>query len=92
MCKLYGWAIFYNEESSITCTTQPSGGVFRDSPERQGKYLSIKRWVITQKNSELWQKFFSVEVYQTFLKLHAKNLLKVTRIGGKLWAKRDRLI
>ena len=43
--------------------------------------MSIKRWVITQKKLELWQKFFSVEVDETILKVRAKNLVKVTRIG-----------
>ena len=43
------------------------------------------------KKKELWQKFFSVEVDKTFLKVRAKNLVKVTRIG-KVWAKRDHLL
>ena len=33
------------------------------------------------KKYKLWQKFFTVEVDQTFLKVSAKNLVKVTRIG-----------
>ena len=50
--------------------------------------MSIKRWVITQKKLELWQKFFSVEVDETILKVRAKNLVKVTRIGKVMGRKR----
>ena len=54
-------------------------------------YLSIRRWVIIPKIEEQRQKFFSVEVDRTFLKMWAKDLVKVTKIG-KLWAERDHLL
>ena len=40
------------------------------------------------KELEWWQKFFTVEVDQTFLKVRAKNLVKVTRIGKVMGKKR----
>ena len=54
-------------------------------------YLSIRRWVIIPKIEEQRQKIFSVEVDRTFLKMWAKDLVKVTKIG-KLWAERDHLL
>ena len=40
------------------------------------------------KKLERWQKLFTVEVDQTFLKVRAKNLVKVTRIGKVMGKKR----
>ena len=37
---------------------------------------------------KLGQKFFNVEVNQTFLKVRSKNLVKVTRIRENMWTKR----
>ena len=47
--------IFYNEESSVLCTIQPSVVVFRGVFECQlRKYVSIRRWVIIPKIQEQW--------------------------------------
>ena len=40
------------------------------------------------KNWKLWQKFFSVEVDQTFIKVRVKKLVKVTRTEKILGKKR----
>ena len=47
----------------------------------KGNHLSIRGQVVIHKMQEQRQKLFSVEVEQTFLKVHAKNLMKVTGIG-----------
>ena len=44
-------------------------------------HLSIRRKVVIPKMQEQRQKHFSVEVDQTFLKVLAKNLAKVTGTG-----------
>ena len=54
----------------------------------KGNYLSIRRWVIISKNVKVAAKLFSAEVDQTFLKVHAKNLVKVTGTGGVKGRKR----
>ena len=47
----------------------------------KGNYLSIRGYVLIPKMWEQRQKRFSVEVDQTFLKVPAKNLVKVTGTG-----------
>ena len=47
----------------------------------KGNYLSIRGQVVIPKMQEQRQKRFSVVVDQTFLKVHAKNLVKVTGTG-----------
>ena len=40
------------------------------------------------KKLELWQKFFSLKVDQTFMKVRTKDLVKVTRIGKVMGKKK----
>ena len=47
----------------------------------KGNHLSIRGWVVIPKMLEQQQILSSVEVDQTFLKVHAKNLVKVTGTG-----------
>ena len=50
--------------------------------------MSIRRWVIIPNMQEWQQKRFSAEVDQIFLKVHVKNLVKVTRTGEVKGGKR----
>ena len=56
----------------------------------QGNYLLIRRWVIIPKIEEQRQKPFSMKIDQTFLKVHAKNLVKVTGTEDVMSRKRPR--
>ena len=56
----------------------------------QGNYLLIRRWVIIPKIEEQRQKPFSTKIDQTFLKVHTKNLVKVTRTEDVMSRKRPR--
>ena len=47
----------------------------------KGNYLSIRRLIIIPEMLGWQQKLFSAEVDKTFLKVHAKNFVKVTRTG-----------
>ena len=50
--------------------------------------IYLFRWVIIPKKLGLWRKCFNVEADQTFLKVRAKNLVEVTRIGKVMGWKR----
>ena len=81
--------IFYNEESLILCFIQLSEVVFRGLLERQSRKLFVdKEMVIIPKIEERRWKLFNAEVDQTFLKVHAKNLVKVTRTREVMGRKR----
>ena len=56
----------------------------------QVKFLFVRIWVIILKMLQLWQKFFSVQVDQIFLRLHAKIIMEVARTG-KVMSRRDHL-
>ena len=73
---------FYFKEPSIHCTIQPSRIVFRGVVECQLRKLFVNQEMgYKSKNIIAAVNFFSVEVDLTFFKGHAKNLVKVTRIG-----------
>ena len=81
--------IFYKEESLILCFIQLSEVVFRGLLERQSRKLFVdKEMVIIPKIEKRRWKLFNAEVDQTFLKVHAKNLVKVTRTREVMGRKR----
>ena len=75
--------IFCNEESSILCTIRLSGVIFGGALERQSRKLFVHQEMgSNSKNIRAAVKNrFSAERDQTFLKVHAKNLAKVTGTG-----------
>ena len=74
--------ILYSEESSKLCTIQASGFVFRGVIECQLRKLFFhQKMGYNSKNIVAAVKILSVEVDRIFLKMRAKNLEKVTRIG-----------
>ena len=82
--------ICYNEEYSIHCTIQTSGVVFRSALEHQLRKLFV-HYEMDYKSKKIRAavKIFSVQVNRTFLKVHAKYLVKVTRIGEVVGTKRS---
>ena len=77
--------IFCNEESSILCTIQLSGVIFRDALECQLRklFLQLEDEIYNSKNVIAAVKNFSVEVDRTLLNVHSKNLVKITKVGEK---------
>ena len=80
--------IFYNEESSLLCTIQPSEVVFGGVPERQLRKLSVHCELdYKSKNITGAVNFLCAEVDQTCFKVHAKHFVKVTRIAEAMGRK-----
>ena len=82
--------ILYNQESSKFCTIQATGIVFRSVIECQLRKLFFhQKMGYNSKNIIAAVKILSVEVDRAFLKMRAKNLEKVTRIGEVLGRRRQ---
>ena len=82
--------IFYNEEFSVHCTIQPVGVVFRGVLEHQLRKLFVHYEMgYKLKNIRAAVKIFSARVNRTFLEVHAKNRVKVIRIGEGIGRKRS---
>ena len=82
--------ILYNQESSKFCTIQATGVVFRGVIECQLRKLFFHQEMsYNSKNIIAAVKVLSLEVDRTFLKMRAKNLEKVTRIGEVLGIRRQ---
>ena len=58
----------------------------------QRNYLFTRRWVIIPRIKEQRQKPFSAKIDETFLKVHAKNLVKVTRTEEVMGRKRTPIL
>ena len=88
--NLLGWRLFYNEEFSIHPTIQPSGVVLRGVLEHQLRKLFAHYEIgYKSKNLRAAVKIFNAQVNHTFLKTHAENLMKVTRIMEVMGRKRS---
>ena len=69
---------------------QPSGVVFRGMLEHQLRKLFVHYEMgYKSKSIRAAVKSFSVQVNWSFLKVHAKNLMRVTRIGEVMGRKRS---
>ena len=72
---------------------QPSGVVFRGMLEHQLRKLFVHYEMgYKSKNIRAAVKIFGVQVNQTFLKVHARNLVKVTRTGEVMGRKRSLIL
>ena len=84
--------IFDNEEFLIHRTIQSSGVVLRGVLDYQLTKLFVHYDMgYKSKNLRAAVRIFNVQVNRIFVKMHAENLMKVTKLW-KLWAEKDHLI